>query len=332
MYDVARLAGVSQPTVSRVLNQTDTAISVSDETREKVLAAMKVLGYRPNAIARSLRTQHVRMIGLLISDISNSFYHPIARAVQDVARLHGYDVLIVNSDHVYENEIHFCEAVTRRPVDGVIMVPAYLNTGDIDQFISLTNTPVAVLGQQIEHPEIDVVYVNDEQATYEAVTWMIKERGYTSFGYIGVPDDLSVGPRRRRGFLRALHDANLSANPRFMLEGDFTMDSGVRAARTLLQSHDLPAALFVVNDLMAIGVMLTLQEAGYSIPDDIAIMGFDNILETRIIRPALTTIAQDPRDIGEKLVNALFDRIENPTTVEHKFLESTYQLIVRQSV
>jgi len=331
MRDVARLAGVSQPTVSRVLNQTDTTIAVSDETRERVRAAMKELGYRPNAIARSLRNQQVRIIGLMIADISNSFYHPIARAVQDGARAHDYDVLIVNSDHLYENEVHFCEAVTRRPLDGVIMVPIHLGTDDLEQFMAQTNIPVAVLAQHIQHPDIDVVMVRDERATYEAVSWMIAERDYKDLGYVGVPEDFPVGPRRLRGFEAALRDADLPINPAFMLTGDFTMESGVHAAQCLLEMGQMPSALVVANDLMAIGVMLTLQEAGYTVPDDIAIMGFDNIPEARIVRPALTTIAQDPRDIGQKLVEALFDRIENPTTVEHKVLESTYKLIARDS-
>src|SRR5512133_3040036 len=117
MHDVAKLAGVSQPTVSRVLNQTETTIPVSEETQKKVWAAVKALDYRPNMTARSLRTQRTQMISLMIADISNGSYHPIARTVQDVARTYDYDVLIASSDHSYENEKHFCEAVMRRPVD-----------------------------------------------------------------------------------------------------------------------------------------------------------------------------------------------------------------------
>jgi LacI family transcriptional regulator len=123
MRDVARIAGVSQPTVSRVLNDAPSAIPVSEETRQRVLAAVKELKYRPNMTARSLRTQQTQMIALMIADISNAFYHPIARAVQDIARQHDYDVIIANSDHQLDNERHFLEAVTRRPVDGVIMSP-----------------------------------------------------------------------------------------------------------------------------------------------------------------------------------------------------------------
>jgi LacI family transcriptional regulator len=330
MYDVAKLAGVSQPTVSRVLNQNDTSVPISDETRQRVMAAVEKLGYRPNVLARSLRTQRTQTIALLIADLSNGFYHPIARAVQDVAHLHDFEVLISNSDHVYENEKHFCQIVSRRSVDGVIMVPIHLTNDDLEQFFSETRTPMCVLGSQINHPSIDNVYVNDEQATYEAIRWMIEDRGYTRFGFIGVSEDLPPGPRRFKGFMRALTDSSLTFEPRFLWTGDFTMESGIEAAHGLLNRGELPRAIFVLNDLMAIGTILTLQEAGYRIPEDVAVLGFDNIPEAKIVRPALTTIAQNPRDLGEKLAELLFSRLENPD-VPRRILEGSYELIVRDS-
>jgi DNA-binding LacI/PurR family transcriptional regulator len=330
MYDVAKLAGVSQPTVSRVLNQNDTAIQISGETRQRVLEAIDQLGYRPNVIARSLRTQRTQMIALLIADIANGFYHPMVRAIQDVARQYDYEVLISSSDHLYENEKHFCEVVSRRSVDGAIMVPIHLTVEDLDSFIANTNAPLTVLGD-IQHPLIDVVCVDNEQATYEAIRWMITQRGYSSFGFIGVSDDLPPGPLRFRGFQRAINESGISLDPRFLVYGDFTMESGIQAAQALLRIGELPRALFVLNDLMAIGVILTLQEAGYRVPDDVAVMGFDNIPEAIIVRPMLTTIAQDPHDIGYKLAQALFERIENPSVAEQRVFESSYQLIPRQS-
>jgi LacI family transcriptional regulator len=330
MYDVARLAGVSQPTVSRVLNQNDTAVAISDDTRQRVLAAIDELGYRPNVLARSLRTQRTQTVALLIADLANGFYHPIARAVQDVARQHDYEVFIANSDHLYENEKHFCNIVSRRAVDGVIMVPIHLTNEDLTRFIEETNTPVAVLGEQIDHQEIDVVYIDDEKATYEATRWLIDDRGYTSLGFIGSTDDFPPGPRRLRGFMRALTESGLSLDPRFMCLGDFTRESGEEIARKLIQGGKLPRALVVVNDLMAIGMMLTLQEAGYRIPDDVAVLGFDDIPEATIVRPALTTIAQYPRNIGQVLAELLFSRIENPT-IERRVHEDAFKLIVRDS-
>ncbi|MBN1562264.1 MAG: LacI family DNA-binding transcriptional regulator, partial [Anaerolineae bacterium] len=331
MQDVAKLAGVSQPTVSRVLNNTKTTIPVSKKTRDKVLVAVKELGYRPNMTARSLRTQRTHMISLLVADITNNFYHLIAQAIQEVARAHDYDMLIANSDHVYENEKRFCEAVIRRPVDGVIMVPQYLTYGDLDELITLTNTPITVLGQHINHPAIDVVGADDEQATFEAITWLIAERGHKSIGYIGVALDYPPSPRRWQGFQRALKTAGLTFDPDFYMQGDWSFESGRQAINRLLKIGKRPSAIFALNDLMAIGAILALQDAGLSVPDDVAIMGFDNMREATIVRPRLTTIAQYPTEIGQKVAEALFDRIEGREPDARRELTVPLKLIVRES-
>lgn len=331
MKDVARLAGVSQPTVSRVLNNTTTPIAVSETTRNKVLEAVAKLGYRPNMTARSLRTQRTQMIALLIADISNGFYHPIARAIQEVARQHDYDVLIANSDHRYENEKHFCEAVIRRPVDGVIAVPIHLDEDDIDRLTTLARTPVVALGQHVRHPAVDVVGVDDRTATCAAVTWLLTERGYETVGYLGVPDSYPPGPRRFQGYKEALEQTGRPFDPRFVYEGDFSLESGRRAARALLDQTFWPRAIFAINDLMAIGLILELRAAGYRIPEDLAIMGFDDIAEATIVSPALTTVAQDPADIGRKLASALFDRISGRVTGPRRLLESSWHIVPRES-
>ena len=216
MYDVAKLAGVSQPTVSRVLYRTETTAQISDETSQRVLAAVDELGYRPNTVARSLRTQRTQTIALLIADISNGFYHVVARAVQDVARRHDYEVLISNSDHLYENEKHFCEIVLGRGVDGVIMVPIRLTNEDFEHYVSQTHIPFVVLAEYVTHPTIDVVYLNDERATYEATQWLIRECGHKKLGYIGVADFYPPGPRRLRGFSRALERGKLAHRAAFL--------------------------------------------------------------------------------------------------------------------
>lgn len=331
MYDVARLAGVSQPTVSRVLSQGEAAAQISEETRQRVLAAVEQLGYRPNVVARSLRTQRTQTIALLLADLSNGFYHPIARAVQKVARAHDYEVLISTSDHLHENEKHFCEIVLSRGIDGVVMAPQRLTNAELNHYVSQTRIPFVALGKHVDHPNIDIVHVDDERATYETTRWLISERGHAQIGYFGVPDVLPPGPGRLQGFRRAMNDAGLLIDPRFMQQGDFTLESGKRAARALLETGALPSALMVINDLMAIGVILTLQEAGLSVPDDVAVVGFDDIPEATIVRPALTTIAQDADDIGMKMATALFERIDNPDLGGRRVFESSYRLIPRQS-
>lgn len=331
MYDVAKLAGVSQPTVSRVLNRTETTAQISDETIQRVLVAVKKLGYRPNTVARSLRTQRTQTIAVMIADLGNGFYHPIVRTIQEIARHHDYEIVISNSDHVYENEKHFCEIVLGRGVDGVIMVPIHLTNAELGYYVSQTHLPFVVLGSQIDHPNIDVVYMDDERATYEATRWLITECGHRSLGYVGVPPDLPPGPRRLRGFNRALSDSGLTLNPDHFVEGDFSLESGRRAAETLIERGNLPTALMVINDLSAIGVILTLQEAGYAVPQDVAVVGFDNIPEAEIVRPSLTTIAQNPRIIGEKLAEALFERLENPNLTTRRIIETPSSFIIRQS-
>jgi LacI family transcriptional regulator len=331
MHDVAKLAGVSQPTVSRVLNGNSTQVPISDDTRQKVQWAVEKLGYRPNAVARSLRTQRTQTVALMIADISNSFYHPIARAVQDVARQYDYEVLISNSDHIYDYERHFCEIVLRRGVDGAILVPTHLTADELDNYASQTHIPFVVLGHHINHPNIDVVYMDDELATYETTLWLIRECGHAQVGYIGVPPFYPPGPRRLSGFTRAMMDTGLAVNPHFVLDGDFTLEGGKRVAQQLIQQGTLPSALMVANDLMAIGIILALQDAGYRVPEDVAIVGFDDIPEATIVRPTLTTIAQNPGEIGERLANALFERIEDSAITERRVFSTSYALIQRDS-
>ncbi len=331
MRDVAELAGVSQSTVSRILSQSDSKIPISEKTKEKVFAAIDELGYRPNITARSLRTQRTQLIAVMIADISNSLYHNIVRAIQDIARLHKYDVLMANTDHEYENEKHFCEAVIRRPVDGVIMVPFHLSLEEIDQFIRQTGTPAVALGQHVIHPQVDTVFANDERATAEAVQWLIKTKGHQRVGFIGVPDTFPPGPRRLRGYKMALAEEGLNFEENLVEVGDFSPDSGYRAMEALMNFPHRPSAVFAANDLMAMGALNAAQDLGFEIPGDVAIMGFDNIPECELIRPHLTTVAQDPHKMGRLLAEALFSRIESDQEIEQRFFEVECHIVERQS-
>ena len=330
MRDVAKLAGVSQPTVSRVLNQSSTTISISEETRSRVMAAVEKLSYRPNVLARGLRTHETQMIAVMIADICNSFYHPIVRSIQDIAGVHNFDVMIANTDHLRSTEILFCESVTRRPVDGVIMVPQHLTVEELDNFMRQTGTPVVILGNHIDHPQIDVIHAHDEQAIFDATRWLIDERGHRTFGVIGVEDVYPPGPRRVRGIVRALKQSQLQLKPEHLVKSDWSLDGGGRAACELMQNDELPTVVIALNDLMAIGAILAFQDAGYRVPEDVAVMGYDDIPEARLVRPALTTIAQDSVDLGRKLANSLFERIENPD-LPRRFLLSPQTLIKRDS-
>ena len=333
MRDVARLAGVSQSTVSRVLSETVTSpVPISEETRQRVLSVVEELGYQPNMIARSLRTQRTQMIAVMIGDISNAFYHPIVRAVQDYARSRDYDVLISNGDHLYENEARFLQTVLRRPVDGVIMAPHRLTADDLDKFMRRSHIPVVSLGAQTKHPMIDVVGGTSEPATYEAIRWLIQEKGHHRIGFIGVVDDMPPGPARLRGYERAMTDAGLEIEPGFVQKVEFTTEGGRRAMAAFLQQPNPPSAVFACNSLMAIGAIQVAQEQGYNVPDDVSVMGFDDIPENVIVHPRLTIIARDLQTIGRQVVEILFERIDGRVVGPGRFFQSEWKVMERESV
>lgn len=332
MHDVARLAGVSQSTVSRVLNDTVSHVPISEDTRRRILDAVEKLGYQPNMIAKSLRTQRTQMIAVMIGDISNAFYHPIVRAVQDTAGARDYDVLISNGDHLYENELRFIETVLRRPVDGVIMAPHRLTTDDLDRFIKRSRIPVVALGAQVRHPMIDVVGGTSEPATYEAVTWLIEQKGHRRIGFMGVAGDMPPGPPRLRGYERALADHNLPIEPNYIQKVEFTMAGGQRAMYALLRQEQPPSAIFACNSLMAIGAIKTAKAAGFRVPQDFSVMGFDDIPEATIIDPQLTIVARDLPTIGHQLAEILFERMDGQVTGPGRFFQSQWKLVERESV
>jgi LacI family transcriptional regulator len=331
MREVAELAGVSQSTVSRVLNQAEVPISISEETRRKVLEAVETLGYYPNMTARALRTQRTQMVAVMVADIGNSFYHSIARAIQDYFVEHNYDVLIANSDHRHENEQRFCRAMMRRPVDGIIMVPYHLKVEEIDQLIKRTGASITILGSHINHPLIDRVWCNDVKATYDAVRWLIDQKGYNDIAYIRVPMSYPTGQRRYDAYHAAMTDAGLTVHPEWVPEGDFAVAGGERAMRALLELPNRPQVVVACNDLMAIGALNVALEMNFRVPEDVGIVGFDDIPFASMTRPGLTTIQQLSTDMGRNLAEMLYERIEGIETGPARRREIPLHRIERQS-
>lgn len=331
MRDVAKLAKVSQSTVSRVLSPTPQAIPIGEETRRRVLNAVETLGYHPNLHAGSLRGQKTRMIAMLIADIANPFYHPMVRAVQDVAHTYRYDVMVANSDHMQENEVLFCEALIRRPVDGVVVVPYHLTNADLNHLLEQTGASIAVLGQHITHPAVDVVCVNDHQAVFDTITWLIRQRNHQKIALIGVTNQFPAGARRYAAYCEALAAAGLTLQPDYVQEGDWSVASGQMAMARMLALSTPPTAVFAVNDHMAIGAILAVQAAGLRVPDDVAVVGFDDIPAASWLTPKLTTIAQPAAAIGTQLATALFERIEKTVQGHGRIFDIPYAFIERDS-
>jgi LacI family transcriptional regulator len=331
MRDVARKANVSQSTVSRVLSSTQSNVLISEKTRQKVNAVIEELGYHPNQYARSLRGRKVHMIGMVIADISNPFYHPMVRAVQDVAFQYSYDVMIANSDHTREKELLFCESIVRRPVDGVVIIPYFLNDEDLDRLITRTGVVISAVGNHIKHPDIDVTFADDAKATYEAIRWLIEKKGHRRVAMICANHDFPVIIRRFGAFRRAMEEANLPVPAEYIVEGDWSVESGQRAIKSLLELPEPPTAVFAASDTIAIGALTAAEEMNFRIPEDIAILGFDNIPDASWVRPRLTTVAQHPDLMGYNLANSLFQRLQGEYIGPSRRFEVPCHLIERES-
>ncbi|MCB9139024.1 MAG: LacI family DNA-binding transcriptional regulator [Caldilineaceae bacterium] len=331
MRDVAQRAGVSQSTVSRVLSGASEPIPIGAETQQRVLDAVAELGYQPNLHAGSLRGQKTRMIAVMIADIVNPFYHGIIRTIQDRANREGYDTMIANSDHVADEELRFVNSIIRRPVDGAILIPYHLTDDDLDGLIERTGVQLAVLGQNTFHPAVDVVFSKDGEETRKAIIWLHEEKLHTAIGFIGVSDLNHAGARRRRAYREVMQSRSLLIPAGFEQEGDWTYVGGHRAMQRLLSLPARPTAVFACNDLMAIGALHAINEAGLRVPDDIALVGFDDIPAAAWVQPRLTTIAQQPGAIGQCLAGALFQRINGGYEGPGRHFEIRSQFVERES-
>ena len=331
MRDVARAAGVSQSTVSRVLTPTSTSLPINEATRRRVLAKVKELGYHPNQYARSLRGKKSHMLAIMVADITNPFYHPLVRAVQDVAVQHRYDVMIANTDHTREKEELFFESVLRRPVDGAIVVPYYLGADDFDNLMTRTGVTIAAVGKHVQHPRIDLSFSDDARASHDLVAWLIKERGHRRIAMVCADLSFPVTVGRVDAFREALGEAGVTAPPEYIVAGDWTFETGQRALRELMALPEPPTAIFAASDTIAIGALEEAESMQLRVPDDIAIVGFDDIPEAQWVRPRLTTVAQDPSEMGRLLAEALFKRIESGAAHDRQVFEIPCRFIERES-
>lgn len=334
MRDVAKAANVSQSTVSRILNPSSSAkseVPISEETKEKVMAVVRELGYQPNQYARSLRGQKNHVIGMLIADISNPFYHPMVRAVQDVASHYHYSVMIANSDHLHEKEQLFCESLLRRPVDGAVLIPYHLTDDDLQNLIARTGMAISAVGNHIQHPNVDVAYADDTKASYEAIHWLIEQRGHQRIAMICADHKFPVIMRRYGAYRRAMEDAGLSVPDEYVVEGDWSPESGRRAIESLLALPEPPTAVFAASDTIAMGALAAAEDMNYRVPEDIAIIGFDDIPASSWVRPQLSTVAQYPAEMGTLLAKALFERIQGEYSGPSRRFEVPCRFLERAS-
>lgn len=329
--DVAALAGVSFTTVSHVLNDTR---PVSADARRRVLAAVDEIGYLPSAVARSLRKSETKIIGVLVPNVQNPFFAELVCGVEECCRLAGYSVFLCNSDNDPKRQQQYMRTLLEKRVDGLLLSSA----GDDDalaRIFKLASVPSVTVDRLVAGARADRVSVNNSQGAYNAVKHLI-ELGHRRIACISGPAEFEVARERVEGWRMALRDAGIDVDASLVIASDFSSPGGYEATRRLLLkqastgSSNPVTALFASNDMMAVGALRAAAELGLKLPQQLSIVGFDDIELSRYVFPALTTVGCGVRALGAEAGRVLIARIENPGA-ELKEVLLTPRLVVRES-
>ena len=320
MDDVARAAGVSRALVSLVMRDSPL---VSADRRARVVEAAAKLGYRPNAMARSLASRKTGIIGVLLNDLHNPFFAEIMDGIEEAADREGYRLLLSTGGRRVEREETALEAMLEFRVDGVILLSPLLSSAVIRR--TAEGTPVVVLSRTMRIRDVDTVVTDEAFGAQLAVQHLIG-LGHTRIAHID-GGEYPSGPPRRRGYERAMRAAGLKG---LVVAGDFSESGGTRAADEILKMEELPTAVFVANDLAAAGAMARFQESGLRIPDDLSIVGFDNTSLASLGQLSLTSVNQPRTEMGELAIRTVIERIRGTRTgTVHHLTAPT--LVVRRS-
>ncbi len=304
--DVAEKAGVSVATVSHVINGTR---YVSDELTEQVERAMEEIGYHPNAVARSLKTQKTKTIGLIVSDISNPFFSTLLRGVEDCALEKDHSLIVCNTDETLDKEKLYIDVLSQKKTDGLIVAP----TGKSDQEISELkerNVPLVFVDRTLDEIEAPSV-LSDNITGAEAATRHLVDLGHRRIGIILGLESVNTSRERLRGYKNVIREKEINYDKDLVKQGYSQVAGGAEAARELLELESPPTAIFSTNNLMTIGAMQGIQESGKECPGNVSLVGFDDFEWASTFRPRLTTVAQSPYEIGSEAAKLLFDKIES---------------------
>jgi LacI family transcriptional regulator len=325
IVQVADRAGVSIATVSRVFADPD---RVSDELRERVVQVAKALGYQPSRVARTLRVGTSLTIGVVIPDIQNPFFTGVVRGIERVLLEAGYMLLLGNSDEIPEREARILATLRAEGVAGIVFVPI-ANKSSVYERLAHSPFPIVAVDRLPAGLRIDLVTVNNTQASREAVEHLLA-LGHSNIALIGGPQLHSTAREREHGYELAMRGARITMRAELTQYGDFREQGGYDSMRALLALPEPPTAVFVANNLMTLGALRALHEAGRGIPHDVALIGFDDMPWAASLNPPLTAVVQPAHDLGATAAELLLARIADPQrSVRHVVLET--ELVIRAS-
>ncbi|MCC6803328.1 MAG: LacI family DNA-binding transcriptional regulator [Anaerolineae bacterium] len=324
--DIAKRAEVSVATVSYVLNETR---YVSPELRSRVIEAIGALGYTPNLVARSLRQNRTKTIGLIVPDASNPFYAEIAKGVEDAGFHAGYSVILCNSNAMPGRELAYLEALQSKRVDGIIFIATTAEVRHIRPLVE-GGIPAVLFYRDCSDMDVDRFFIDNEQVGSLAGMHLV-ELGHRQIACIQPASVMTPSQQRVVGFQRVLQQHGLVCDPRLMPRGDNLISSGWQLTNEMLDSGISFTAIFACNDAMALGCIRALHDRHVRVPECVSVVGVDDITLASIIEPKLTTVAQPKYDAGQQAVAMLIDRIKGVYKGGPRQVQLGIELVVRNS-
>ena len=325
IHDVARRAGVAPITVSRVINNNG---YVSDKTRQRVEAAIAELAYIPNALGPSLRSKRTMTLALVVSDITNPFWTTVARGVEDTANIHGYHIIIGNTDKSPEKQDEYLTFMLKKRVDGFLLVPASSRSSSIS-ILQRQGVPYVILDRQVPGEEFDSVRGDSVGGAYELTKYLL-ELGHRHIAVITGRKDHSTACDRVLGFQQALDEAGLSPD-HLIYWGEFNQDTGYEFTCQALSAVPRPTAILATNNFIAIGTMRALRDAGLRVPEDISVVAFDDLPAAITIDPFFTVASQQAYEMGRRGTDLLLARLADEAPDEYQEIILPVEIIVRRS-
>lgn len=327
--DVAKYAGVSTTTVSHVINKTR---FVAEDTTKAVWAAIKELNYSPSAVARSLKINTTKSIGMIITTSESPFFAEIVLAVEEFCYRKGYSLFLCNTQNELEKIQNHLDMLIKKRVDGILVMCSEYTDNSFDIFEN-TTIPKVIMDWGINDERSDLILDHGFDGGYLATKYLI-ENGHKDIAVITGDLNKVIAKTRFEGFKKALLDSNLTLREEWILEGDFEPEGGYECMTNLFKNAQaLPTAVFCFNDVMALGAISAITEKGLKVPQDISVIGYDNIHSSRFYAPPLTTVHQSKSRLGAAALELLLERIEDDEKAkEPKVLEFFPELVIRSSV
>lgn len=324
---IAEKANVSIATVSRALNKDS---SVTDKTREKILRIAKELNYKPNLVARNFVKKTSYTIGLILPDIADEFFAHIIRGVDEITYKNGFYTMVASS-HKHRTLADSITTFSQTGLVGGVILLMSAMTDDLKNILSHIKIPVVLIGGDKQEHGFDIVSIDNYQGAFNATEYLIKKKKFKKIAHITGPAENYDAFLRKKGFIDACKKNGISINKSFIVDGNFTIDSGYYGFIQLYGLDDKPEVIFAANDMMALGCYDAANYFNVKIPDDISLIGFDDIFMSKYINPSLTTVRVQIEEVGKAAAKLLIERLNNSNGKSHSLIKIPTELIIRNS-